>query len=640
MLKVLVSVLLFGSMAGEACAVENIFFGDRVPKHVNDRFLSAWDGMQSEWVGEFIDSLYNVSKKEGVPEYECMANILKAYQAHMKGDSVAFFDYSNVALKQTLDLGSKKLYYNLLVNQVGFYMGKHNVFKAQKVAELLIADASESNDVYGLTYGYLSLAMLMSERSDFMQAITYYKKVLTCMEKLHRDNVSRAQIIYTIGSNYANMKNYKVALKYFDEALALVPEMFESQVAKAECFFKLGDYGAFKTQYSMLYADPAFFDVENKNSFLYISAANSALNKEYNKAFAICDSIDDNMMMLSAKSDIYMLMNDWQNAYDCYRKANSMSDSLRQAAYVDLLVSAESEMEALYKLNEKDEEVRQNRMIVLYVSFGLIVILVVFFAAAMFYRQRERWQKNRLEIITKYNAELAVAKEKAEDADRIKTQFLQNISHDLRTPLNAIVGFSQLLGLPDGFNSEEEKEQYNSYITNNSEMLMMLFEDILNMNEIEKGNFKLEYKEISCNNLCRKILKCVEYRVLDNVKLEFTSNVGDDFKINTDGRRVQQVLVNFLTNACKHTTEGEIRLDCNVDETEGTITYSVIDTGEGVAEDIRDSIFERFVKCGDKEDSHGIGLNICTTIAKKMNGIVQLDQSYTNGAKFDFILKL
>lgn len=636
--KTAVAALLMWGAAGGAYADDG-FFGDKVPKQVNDRFLSAWDNMQDEWVGEFIDSLHAEAKKSGVKEYECMANILTAYQAHIADDSVKFCEMCDVSLKQTLELNSKKLYYNLLVNKVGFYMNRRNIFKAQKVAEELIGDARESSDVYGLTYGYLSLAMIMDQRSEYKQAIDMYKKVVEYMEKLNKDNVSKAQILYTIGNCYINMKNYTVALRYLDEALVLAPDMFEPQVAKAVCFFKLNEYDVFKKQYDKLKVNTAFFDVQDKQRYTYLTAVNAALTNNYDKAFAMCDSIDDEMQMYAAKSDVYMLNNDWKNAFACYEKANEVSDSLRQIAFDDLLISADSEMTAMYKLKEKEEEVRKNKMMVLYVSFGFVIVFLTGFGLVMFYRQREKWQKNRVAIIKKYNAELAEAKKKAEEADRQKTMFLQNMSHDLRTPLNAIVGFSQLLGLPDGFNSEEEKEQYNSYITNNSEMLMMLFEDILNMGDIEKGNFKLTYNDTLCNDLCRNILKCVEYRVPDGVELKFSTNVDDQYMVNTDGRRVQQVMLNFLTNACKHTSKGEIRLDCKVNETEGIVTFSVIDTGEGVAKEISDTLFERYVKQGEN-DSHGIGLNICQTIAEKMNGKVQLDKSYVNGAKFDFKLEI
>jgi len=225
--------------------------------------------------------------------------------------------------------------------------------------------------------------------------------------------------------------------------------------------------------------------------------------------------------------------------------------------------------------------------------------------------------------------------------EQMELAMLQNMSHDLRTPLNAIVGLSQILGLPDGYNTEEEKLKYNSYIKNNADMLQMLLEDVLNVSELKDGIMRMEYEDCIFNEVCRNSLSSIDFRVPEGVETEFITNIPDYYTIKTDGRRVQQVLMNYLSNACKHTESGKITLVCNVDEAEKKVKLSVIDTGEGVPDAIRDNLFDRFVHLGEIKDSHGIGLNICLRIAKLMNGSVSLDTSYpsdpsTTGAKFDF----
>jgi len=240
--------------------------------------------------------------------------------------------------------------------------------------------------------------------------------------------------------------------------------------------------------------------------------------------------------------------------------------------------------------------------------------------------------------LQKANEDLVLAKEKAEKSDRAKTTFLQNMSHEIRTPLNAIMGFSQLLSLPDGFNTAEEKAEYAEYVRGSSSMLTMLIDDILDISDADKGNYKIERSDVPCNLICKVAIKNVEYRTPPGVKMYMTSEVDDDYLINTDPRRVQQVIINYLTNACKHTKAGEIHVHVSLKENPGKVTFSVTDTGTGVPDDMAETIFERFTKVDAFVQGTGLGLNICSLIAEKLGGKVMLDTSYKNGARFLFIL--
>jgi len=259
--------------------------------------------------------------------------------------------------------------------------------------------------------------------------------------------------------------------------------------------------------------------------------------------------------------------------------------------------------------------------------FGFILIISILVITLLLYSRDVKMRKL-----------LRIAKEKAEESDRSKTLFVQNMSHEIRTPLNAIIGFSQLLSLPEGVITEEEKRQYSSYIHNNSNILMMLVDDILNLAEGEEGSYKLEESDTSINKICKSAMNTIEYRVTEGVRLYFTSDVNDEYTIHTDGRRVQQIMINYLTNACKHTNQGEIHVHCSLSENPGHVTLSVTDTGTGVPPELAEDIFERFTKHDILVQGTGLGLNICRTVAEKLGGTVRLDTSYTNGARFVFIL--
>ena len=226
----------------------------------------------------------------------------------------------------------------------------------------------------------------------------------------------------------------------------------------------------------------------------------------------------------------------------------------------------------------------------------------------------------------------------AQEANRLKTTFVQNISHDIRTPLNAIVGFSQLLSLQDGYLSEEEKSRYADYITDSADLLTIIINDVLSMSDIERGMLNINKVPASCNEICRKSVNCSSMRTPAGVKMYYTSEADDSFMISTDAMRVQQILVNYLSNACKHTTEGEILVHCSVTENPGKVTFSVADTGEGVAPEIAEDIFERFKTFDASMDGHGMGLNICRDLAQRLGGQVALDRNYKNGARFTLVL--
>lgn len=223
-------------------------------------------------------------------------------------------------------------------------------------------------------------------------------------------------------------------------------------------------------------------------------------------------------------------------------------------------------------------------------------------------------------------------------ANEAKTVFLQNMSHEIRTPLNAMFGFSQLLGMPEGTWTENERKEYNRYVLNSYYMMDMLINDIIDVSDSENGNYRIEEGDVNINEICRSALTSVEHRKPAEVDMRLTTDITDDFIIRTDGRRIQQVLVNLLTNACKHTVSGEIVLSCSSKEAEGKLVFAVTDTGEGIPEDKAGEIFQRFTKLNQFSQGSGLGLHICQTVAQKLGGEIYLDSTYKDGARFVFII--
>lgn len=233
--------------------------------------------------------------------------------------------------------------------------------------------------------------------------------------------------------------------------------------------------------------------------------------------------------------------------------------------------------------------------------------------------------------------ELTEANRRAEIANAAKTRFVQNMSHEVRTPLNAIVGFSQLLALPDDALSSEEKQEFSNNIMNNTKILMMLLEDILNTTDMDNGQYHIKITEGEVHYMCQAAITSSEHRLHPGVSMLYKPESEEPFTFRTDPQRVQQILINLLTNACKHTSSGQIVLSSSLTAKPGYVTFSVTDTGPGVPADQAEAIFDRFTKLNSFVQGTGLGLSICREIATLMGANVYLDTTYTaGGARFVF----
>lgn len=234
--------------------------------------------------------------------------------------------------------------------------------------------------------------------------------------------------------------------------------------------------------------------------------------------------------------------------------------------------------------------------------------------------------------------ELNTANDEAQRSDLAKTKFIQAMSHEIRTPLNAIVGFTQVLTEMEDDITEEETTRIIKQITDNSETLSTLVNSILDLTNIETGNYTMRHDAFSVNQLCRSVILETRYMKHSTVALNYHSDVDDAYEITGDKLRVQQVINNMLTNAMKNTIEGNITLDCTTLPEQQSITFSVTDTGCGIPKDKQEEVFERFKKLDTFKQGVGLGLEICRTIAHKMGGTFTIDATYTQGARFVFTI--
>lgn len=236
----------------------------------------------------------------------------------------------------------------------------------------------------------------------------------------------------------------------------------------------------------------------------------------------------------------------------------------------------------------------------------------------------------RIDEQKELEAELILARNKAEESDRLKSAFLANISHEVRTPLNAIVGFSDILPMAQ---NEEERAKLVGIIRESNAKLLRIFDDIVSMSKIEAGNAELTITEFDLNQLLSGLAS--KYAAANtNADLVISAHTAGGFvALKTDRSRLTDILTHFMSNAVKFTEKGSITLGSE-QETDGKLRIWVRDTGKGIQKDERGHIFDRFVKLDEFAQGTGLGLSICRSLAYSLGGTVGVDSEVGVGSTF------
>ena len=257
--------------------------------------------------------------------------------------------------------------------------------------------------------------------------------------------------------------------------------------------------------------------------------------------------------------------------------------------------------------------------------------------------QKLQEERENLETrVIERTKELNIAKEKAEESDKLKSAFLANMSHEIRTPLNAILGFSTLIRSTSP--SPVELEEYYKMMETSGNDLMNLIDDILDISRIEANQIKINIKETSVRHIAEEVFSTFKQSLLsenqNNPVTPFFVFPSDDsdYVLNTDPLRLKQILLNILNNAIKFTPEGSIEFCYFPNETKTHIVFYIKDTGIGIEKDQQKKIFERFTKVADVKTKHyrgtGLGLSIALKLTQLLNGEIRVESELNIGTAF------
>ena len=280
-------------------------------------------------------------------------------------------------------------------------------------------------------------------------------------------------------------------------------------------------------------------------------------------------------------------------------------------------------------VNENPSFYEQYKYHIWTVATILVVLSAGLFVSLYFYYHTKKLKDELQES----ESALRDAKDRAEESSRLKSAFLANMSHEIRSPLNAIVGFSDVLA--SGGSSEDEQQGYVDIIKTNSDLLLRLINDILDVSRLEADRVTFTFEECDVVPLCQRVLASVSQARKSENEFIFECD-RESMDMRTDTQRLQQVIINLLSNADKFTRNGKITLGLKVDEKQREVLFSVSDTGTGIPLEKQKLVFERFEKLNEYVQGTGLGLSICKLTVEKWGGEIWVDPGYTDGARFVF----
>ena len=594
--------------------------------------------------------------------YRAMSAIGKYYAIKEDVDSLVFWanKLDSIGKKDSRAVEYQFQVYNYLCR---VYMSSSKDFKLESAMNIAISQrllAEKTGSTKGMILSSENLGLIYMFSGRYEDAVLNMETCLSLLNKEDDQLRYKLQVAESLVRIYIYQSEFIKAehlLDYYEEILIKIESSmnFENYDARySRCFL----YSYKIWMYSLQGKNEEAVEAIQKQE-LYKDALRGfawAINKfamghyffmvkKYDQALSELQPIEEGddevlrlkIQILKAKGDNKAVLETSQQLLEIYKEKNlnaylSQVDQLHSLQQLN-----EREKQELVLLTQKRELRNKQILLVLLIASSVILAILLIFLirySLNTHRLRNVLEREK-EFLNDINRNLEMAREKAEKADRMKSNFIANISHEIRTPLNAIVGFTGLLA----DSSEEERVEYIQIINNNSDLLLNLVSDVLDLSRLEAVNFSLCYQDVDIHACCLHALDTMRHRVNPGVKVIFTYSEAPYF-MRTDPLRLQQLLVNLLINAAKFTEEGEIRLDYKVDVINKRICFSVSDTGCGIPLDKQKIIFDRFEKVNDFKQGAGLGLPICKAISTRFGGEVYIDASYTAGACFVFILPL
>lgn len=539
---------------------------------------------------------------------------------------------------------TEEAYFTLVLWEVNAYIMRGDLSLAIDRARLMYEYAKDIKSNFGIALSNQAIGQAYSASNIQDKALSSY---MDALRYLPENNPQTYRLLVKISTQLQQMNRLEEAMEYVEKLNPLLEQNPEHPLAipilieNATYYISSGDQDTalqYLHQADSIYKNHTHEIAHEFSINYYTAACYRALAADYHdkqkadEALALYNQllevVSNNKRSLeyrwicAEKIYLYKLLGHFDEACQIYKELYSVTDTLASKSYIRQI----NALKATYQVDEIELEnkAQQNKMVVVLIFIGLGLLTFISMLAI--------WLRRQKKVVVMSTETLEQLRHNAENATRAKSIFLSNMSHEIRTPLNALSGFSALLteeGLDDS-----TRRQCTDIIQQNSELLLKLINDVIDLSSLEFGKMQFSIAEHDAVAICRNVTDTVGKVKQTQAELLFETSL-EELYIETDDSRLQQVLINLLINATKFTPDGSITLKLEK-QSEKMALFSVTDTGCGIPKEKQASIFQRFEKLDENAQGSGLGLSICQLIIEHIGGKIWIDPDYTGGSRFVF----
>lgn len=538
------------------------------------------------------------------------------HHAFNDADSARFF----VAVKKLEDYLLKQddlhAYYTQRCNEIVFHLNRQNVFEAYKLATELSKELAERKLDKEMYMAINMMGHIYSYSGNKESAKKCFWEVIRLMER--EGYTESLPPIYMNLVNIIIGENPDEALRLIDQAASIAHETspereFDIEARRTLAYYRMGDIERFLKGYQAYKEGVAkgLSSVHGRSLEVYYQAYLGNIDEAVKLA---AESEDD---PYETMADVYSKAGRWKDAYEALKLGTAESDSINSVILSSSMQGIQQEL----RFYEARRQAAHRMVYALLAIAGLLFLLVVALVYIVQSRRRH-WR------------ELDKAYQRVLESDKLKTAFIQNVSHEVRTPLNVISGFAQVIS-DSGYDvTPEERRRMADAIQHNTYRITTMIDEVLEMSLNEVTTLDQDMSSLECNYMLRQI--ALDFRKSMDSKqpeLRFETELDDGFTVRTHEGLLRRILNPLLDNAVKNTPVGTVTL--KVSTKEDNLVLMVEDNGCGIPAGEAEHIFERFVKLDSFKEGLGLGLTFCRTMAQRLGGDVKLDTTYAGpGARF------